>query len=174
MTATETIVRNDETVKLPACCTPVTRETGTRMRDLTPAQQRAVMYAQQQILRARAAKKAKDERDAAKNRMWGLEESGDSTVSKGAATAAKERRGDRSVSLREAIGHVLRDLRTKDRKTLREVSAKAGVSLGYLSEVERGQKEASSELLSSIAESLGVSVSQMLRMVADYLESSED
>ena len=77
----------------------------------------------------------------------------------------------REVSLREAIGHVLRDLRTHDHKTLREVSEKAGVSLGYLSEVELGQKEASSELLSSIAQSLGVSTAQMLRMVADYLDS---
>ena len=77
----------------------------------------------------------------------------------------------KDVSLREAIGHVLRDLRTRDNKTLREVSEKAGVSLGYLSEVERGQKEASSELLSSIAGSLGVSTAQMLRLVADYLDS---
>ena len=56
---------------------------------------------------------------------------------------------------------------------MREVSEKAGVSLGYLSEVERGQKEASSELLSSIADALGVSTSRMLRMVADYLDSVE-
>ncbi|NEG79260.1 helix-turn-helix domain-containing protein [Bifidobacterium avesanii] len=169
------MTRGNETVQvLPACCKPVARETGTRMRDLTPAQQRAVLYAQQQVLRARAAKKAKDERDAAKNRMWGLEEGGvHSPAGSASRQGAEERRGDQSVSLRGAIGHVLRDLRTKDRKTLREVSAKAGVSLGYLSEVERGQKEASSELLSSIAESLGVSVSQMLRMVADYLESFE-
>ena len=68
-------------------------------------------------------------------------------------------------------GLLLRDLRTRDHKTLREVSEKAGVSLGYLSEVERGQKEASSELLSSIAQSLGLSTAQMLRMVADYLDS---
>jgi len=79
----------------------------------------------------------------------------------------------KEVSLRKAIGHVLRDLRTRDHKTLREVSEKAGVSLGYLSEVERGQKEASSELLASISESLGLSTSQMLRMVADYLDSVE-
>ena len=75
------------------------------------------------------------------------------------------------LTLREAIGRVLRDLRTRDHKTLREVSEKAGVSLGYLSEVERGQKEASSELLSSIADALGVTTAQMLRMVADYLDS---
>ena len=79
----------------------------------------------------------------------------------------------REFRLRGAIGHVLRELRTRDRRTLREVSEKAGVSLGYLSEVERGQKEASSELLSSIADALGVSTSRMLRMVADYLDSVE-
>ena len=72
--------------------------------------------------------------------------------------------------MRGAIGLVLRDLRSRDHKTLREVSEKAGVSLGYLSEVERGQKEASSELLSSIAEALGVSTAQLLRMVADRLD----
>lgn len=76
----------------------------------------------------------------------------------------------KEVSLREAIGHVLRELRTNDHKTLREVSEKAGVSLGYLSEVERGQKEASSELLTSISKSLGLTSSQMLRRVADYMD----
>ena len=79
----------------------------------------------------------------------------------------------KDVSLREAIGHLLRELRTRDNKTLRDVSEKAGGALGYLSEVERGQKEASSELLSSISDALGVSTAQMLRMVADYLESVE-
>lgn len=177
MTATETMAMSPSSDATTCTCVkPVARETGTRMRDLTPAQQRAVLFAQQQVLRARAAKKAKDERDAAKNRMWGLEEGGvhsPSSASEPMRRDGEDRRREQSVSLRGAIGHVLRDLRTKDRKTLREVSAKAGVSLGYLSEVERGQKEASSELLSSIAESLGVSVSQMLRMVADYLESFE-
>ena len=75
--------------------------------------------------------------------------------------------------LREVIGDVLRRSRVSQGRTLREVSEKAGVSLGYLSEVERGQKEASSELLSSISDALGVSTAQMLRMVADYLESVE-
>ena len=89
-----------------------------------------------------------------------------STRSQSVAGASRE------LSLREAIGQVLRELRTRDRKTLREVSEKAGVSLGYLSEVERGQKEASSELLSSIADSLGVGTPQMLRMVADRLEAA--
>ena len=54
------------------------------------------------------------------------------------------------VLLRELIGESLREERVAQGKTLREVSKAARVSLGYLSEVERGQKEASSELLASI------------------------
>lgn len=143
-----------------------------RNKDLTPAQKRAVAFAQQQVLKARAAKKAKDERQAALNRMW-QEEDNEQSKPRVVSRKHEESADGRDISLREAIGHVLRDLRTRDHKTLREVSEKAGVSLGYLSEVERGQKEASSELLASIAESLGLSTSQMLRMVADYLDSSE-
>ena len=75
------------------------------------------------------------------------------------------------IVLRREIGEVLRSARQQQGRTLREVSSAAQVSLGYLSEVERGQKEASSELLSSIAGSLGVSTAQMLRLVADYLDS---
>src|SRR3984957_7290322 len=54
------------------------------------------------------------------------------------------------VLLRQLLGDVLRRLRLRQGRTLREVSASARVSLGYLSEVERGQKEASSELLAAI------------------------
>lgn len=149
---------------------PVVQSGNARVRELTPAQRRAVMFAQQQVLRARAAKKAKDERQAALTRMW-QEEDSDHMRVYATPQASEPASEPKEVSLREAIGHVLRDLRTHDHKTLREVSEKAGVSLGYLSEVERGQKEASSELLSSIAQSLGISTSQMLRMVADYLDS---
>jgi hypothetical protein len=143
-----------------------------RMRELTPAQRRAVMFAQQQVIRARAAKRAKDERQAALTRMW-QEEDTDRVRVHAVPHVMEVSAEAKEVSLREAIGHVLRDLRTRDHKTLREVSEKAGVSLGYLSEVERGQKEASSELLTSIAQSLGLNSSQMLRMVADYLDSVE-
>ena len=143
------------------------------MRDLTPAQRRAVMFAQQQVLMAKAAKKAKDERQAALSRMWQEE---DSEQARAHMSSQRHEVSDdsRDISLREAIGHVLRDLRTRDHKTLREVSEKAGVSLGYLSEVERGQKEASSELLSSIAQSLGLRTAQMLRMVAEYLDTIQE
>ncbi|WP_067973753.1 helix-turn-helix domain-containing protein [Nocardiopsis trehalosi] len=77
------------------------------------------------------------------------------------------------VLLRHLLGDVLRRLRQRQGRTLREVSADARVSLGYLSEVERGQKEASSELLSSICGALGVPLSQVLREVADQLALAE-
>ena len=161
----EMMTLTKEQRELKAMAPATAQAAGARVRELTPAQRRAVMFAQQQVLRARAAKKAKDERQAALTRMW-------HRVRTHAVPHAQEQPDEaKEVSLREAIGHVLRDLRTRDHKTLREVSEKAGVSLGYLSEVERGQKEASSELLSSIAQSLGLSTAQMLRMVADYLDS---
>jgi transcriptional regulator with XRE-family HTH domain len=68
---------------------------------------------------------------------------------------------------------VLRRTRQRQERTLREVSSTARVSLGYLSEVERGQKEASSELLSSICDALGVPMSTLLREVSDELALAE-
>src|SRR4051794_33399195 len=73
------------------------------------------------------------------------------------------------VLLRQEIGDVLREQRLLQSRTLREVSARARVSLGYLSEVERGQKEASSELLAAICDALGVRLSEVLREVSDSL-----
>lgn len=64
--------------------------------------------------------------------------------------------------LREVIGDVLRNARTDQGRTLREVSDAARVSLGYLSEVERGRKEASSELLGAICDALDVPLSRVL------------
>ncbi|WP_144794154.1 helix-turn-helix domain-containing protein [Kocuria palustris] len=77
------------------------------------------------------------------------------------------------VVLRQEIGEVLRSVRQRQGRTLREVSHSARVSLGYLSEVERGQKEASSELLASICAALDVPVSAMLREVADRIAELE-
>jgi transcriptional regulator with XRE-family HTH domain len=77
------------------------------------------------------------------------------------------------VLLRRVIGDTLRAQRLAQHRTLREVSTVAKVSLGYLSEVERGQKEASSELLSSICDALGVQLSEMLRDVSDTLALAE-
>ena len=73
------------------------------------------------------------------------------------------------ILLRRLLGDVLRERRRDQGRTLREVSASARVSLGYLSEVERGQKEASSELLGSICEALDVPLSEVLREVSDNL-----
>jgi transcriptional regulator with XRE-family HTH domain len=73
------------------------------------------------------------------------------------------------VLLRRVIGDVLRRHRVRQDRTLRDVSADAGVSLGYLSEVERGRKEASSELLSAICLALGVSLAELLHEVSDDL-----
>ncbi|SMD10855.1 helix-turn-helix domain-containing protein [Kibdelosporangium aridum] len=72
-----------------------------------------------------------------------------------------------SVLLREAIGDRLRHARTIQRRTLREVSRTARVSLGYLSEVERGQKEASSELLAAICDALELPLPELLYNVAN-------
>ena len=71
--------------------------------------------------------------------------------------------------LRAELGEVLRSLRQSQGRTLREVSSSAQVSLGYLSEVERGQKEASSELLEAICSALGAPMWFVLREVSDRL-----
>jgi len=75
--------------------------------------------------------------------------------------------------VRQEIGDVLRDVRQRKGHTLRQVASRASVALGYLSEVERGQKEASSEILASVAEALDVPISQIMREVADRLAFSE-
>jgi transcriptional regulator with XRE-family HTH domain len=75
--------------------------------------------------------------------------------------------------LREVVGETLRGLRLRQRRTLREVSSQARVSLGYLSEVERGQKEASSELLASIASALEVDLSDLFIEVSSQLRRRE-
>jgi transcriptional regulator with XRE-family HTH domain len=77
------------------------------------------------------------------------------------------------VLLRHFLGDALRRLRLRQGRTLREVSAAARVSLGYLSEVERGQKEASSELLASICGALGAPLSHVLREVSDNFALAE-
>lgn len=77
------------------------------------------------------------------------------------------------VLLRRVIGDALRGRRQGQQRTLREVSTAANVSLGYLSEIERGQKEASSELLASICDALGAQLSEVLREVSDTMALAE-
>ena len=74
-----------------------------------------------------------------------------------------------SLLLREAIGGSIRRARTERRRTLRDVSKEARVSLGYLSEIERGRKEPSSELLAAICEALSLPLPELLDEVADVL-----
>src|SRR4051794_41836784 len=75
--------------------------------------------------------------------------------------------------LRQVVGDTLRAVRMRQRRTLREVSATARVSLGYLSEVERGQKEPSSELLAAICGALDVELSELFAEVSQTLRREE-
>lgn len=77
------------------------------------------------------------------------------------------------ILIRREIGDVLRSARQQQGRTLREVSGAARVSLGYLSEVERGQKEASSELLSSICQALEMPMSTVLHEVSSRIAAIE-
>lgn len=80
---------------------------------------------------------------------------------------------ERPLLMRELLGESLRELRTADSRTLREVSSAARVSLGYLSEIERGQKEPSSELLNAVCTALGVPLSYVLRRVSDKFDDRD-
>ena len=77
-----------------------------------------------------------------------------------------------SALLRTYIGSTLRAARTEQGRTLREVAKSARVSLGYLSEVERGHKEASSELLNAICSALNISLAEVLFNVASELSAT--
>ena len=85
----------------------------------------------------------------------------------------RKKGGGPVVLVREAVGLTLRAARTSQNRTLRDVARDARVSLGYLSEVERGQKEASSELLNAICVALGLSLSGVFNDVALELKSRE-
>ena len=77
------------------------------------------------------------------------------------------------VIFRRLLGEVLRAQRMRQGRTLRQVSADARVSLGYISEIERGQKEASSELLASLCQAMDLPLSDVLRDVADAVSIEE-
>ena len=72
------------------------------------------------------------------------------------------------------MGETLRTLRLDAGMTLREVSVASMVSLGYLSEIERGCKEASSEVLFAITQALGVSLSEVLHLVSKRVAEQEN
>jgi transcriptional regulator with XRE-family HTH domain len=74
---------------------------------------------------------------------------------------------------RESLGDVLRGERMRQGMTLRELSSEARISLGYISEIERGQKEASSELLASLCVALEIPLSAVLREVSHHVAVEE-
>lgn len=78
------------------------------------------------------------------------------------------------MMMRSAIGEVLKDLRLEQGKTLRDISTGARVALGYLSELERGQKEASSEIVDALALALGVPTYQILVEAGYRMMPSEE
>ncbi len=77
------------------------------------------------------------------------------------------------VTMRQALGEVLRAHRQAAGVTLRDLAERSNVSLGYISEIERGQKEASSELLQSLATGLNLSLSVLMRDVSEVLAVHE-
>ena len=77
------------------------------------------------------------------------------------------------ILLRSHIGSALRAARIEQGRTLRDVAKSARVSLGYLSEVERVHKEASSELLNAICTALDLSLSTILLDVATVVRAQE-
>lgn len=77
------------------------------------------------------------------------------------------------ILVRRLLGDVLRQQRQQQGRTLRDVSAEARVSMGYISEIERGQKEASSECLAAICSALDVPLSTVLAEVSDEMAREE-
>ncbi len=77
------------------------------------------------------------------------------------------------VLFRQLLGDVLRAKRAEQGRTLRQLCADANVSLGYMSEIERGQKEASSELLAAICSALDMPLSEILSEVSDAVALAE-
>ena len=77
------------------------------------------------------------------------------------------------VLVRQVLGEVLREQRVRQGRTLRDVSKGAMVSLGYISEIERGVKEASSECLAAICSALELPLSSVLELVSRELRREE-
>lgn len=75
--------------------------------------------------------------------------------------------------LRTALGYAIRTERTDKNLTLRAVAQRAPLALGYLSEVERGQKDISSELLNSVSRGLDMKTSDLLLRAYDILADWE-
>ena len=90
-----------------------------------------------------------------------------------AGTSTTDQSGASTMLLRHAIGHALRRLRLEQGKTLRQLAQASRVSLPYLSEIERGRKEASSEILATVCRVLDVSLGDLLNDVSRELAVGE-
>ena len=95
------------------------------------------------------------------------------TVRIAAPIASTPAYGKKMVLMRQVIGEELRRRRNEQSRTLRDVSRDAQVSLGYLSELERGQKEASSELLAAVCSALDTPLSTLLAGVSTEVARRE-
>ena len=78
---------------------------------------------------------------------------------------------DTAAPLRSVIGEVLRDERHTQQRTLADVAGDAAVSLAYLSEIERGRKEISSDLLAAVGDALDLSLVEILERCVDRLRA---
>ena len=96
------------------------------------------------------------------------------TIKISAPATAPVNYGKKMILLRQVIGEELRRRRTEQSRTLRDVSRDAQVSLGYLSELERGQKEASSELLAAVCSALDTPMSELLAGVSAEISKREE
>ncbi len=74
---------------------------------------------------------------------------------------------------REVLGQRLRALRQEQRETLAETAARAGISPQYLSEIERGRKEPSSEMIAALAGALGTTLIGLTEQVAGDLRRQQ-
>lgn len=95
------------------------------------------------------------------------------TVKIAAPASVAPTAGKKMILMRQVIGEELRRRRNEQSRTLRDVSRDAQVSLGYLSELERGQKEASSELLAAVCAALDTPLSSLLAGVSTEVARRE-
>jgi transcriptional regulator with XRE-family HTH domain len=88
-------------------------------------------------------------------------------------TEPRGRRDAREPLWRDLIGGVLRSERQAQERTLQDVADSARISMPYLSELERGRKEASSEILAAAAQALGLRLSDLISLAHSRLGEYE-
>jgi XRE family transcriptional regulator, stress-response regulator len=99
------------------------------------------------------------------------ERAGGATVIRFPSTARRTTPTEHDPRLRDLLGEVLREERRRQRRTLADVSDAAAVSLPYLSEIERGRKDVSSDLLDAVCDALDVPLVEVLDRCAGRLRA---